>query len=79
MASTDPDFETNAADIIDLYLDPPATRRCSASDEETAIQALDGRDGALPLLPGRAPRTQVQDHAWPPRMIEEAEGPNHAP
>jgi len=27
MRSTDPDFETKAADVIELYLDSAATRR----------------------------------------------------
>jgi hypothetical protein len=30
MASDDPDFEAKAADIIGLYLDPPARAGCFA-------------------------------------------------
>jgi transposase len=54
--STDPDFEQKAADIIGLYLDPPAHAAVFCVDEKTAIQALDRRDPVLPLSPGRAER-----------------------
>jgi len=55
MASSDPDFESKAADIIGLYLNPPhAAVFCV--DEKTAIQALDRKDPRLPLSPGRAER-----------------------
>jgi transposase len=56
MRSTDPDFETQAADIIGLYLDPPQHAAVFCVDEKTAIQALDRRDRVLPLSPGRAER-----------------------
>ncbi len=56
MASTDPDFETKAADIIGLYLDPPRHAAVFCVDEKTAIQALDRRDRVLPLSPGRVER-----------------------
>ena len=56
MASTDPDFETKAADIIGLYLDPPRHAAIFCLDEKTAIQALDRRDRVLPLSPGRVER-----------------------
>lgn len=56
MRSTDPDFETKAADIIGLYLDPPAHAAVFCVDEKTAIQALDRRDPVLPMSPGRAER-----------------------
>jgi transposase len=54
--STDPDFEAKAADIIGLYLAPPAHAAVFCVDEKTAIQALDRRDPVLPLSPGRAER-----------------------
>ena len=38
MASNDPDFETKAADIIGLYLNPPAHAAMNCVDEKTAIQ-----------------------------------------
>lgn len=54
--STDPDFETKAADVIGLYLDPPQHAAVFSLDEKTAIQALDRLDPVLPLSPGRAER-----------------------
>jgi transposase len=56
MRSTDPDFETKAADVIGLYLDPPQHAVVFCVDEKTAIQALDRIDPRLPLSPGRAER-----------------------
>src|SRR6267378_2155063 len=56
MASNDPDFEKKAADIIGLYLNPPAHAAIFCVDEKTAIQALDRKDPVLPLSPGRAER-----------------------
>jgi transposase len=56
MASTDPDFESKAADIIGLYLQPPQHAAIFCVDEKTAIQALDRLDPVLPLSPGRAER-----------------------
>src|SRR5258706_13184673 len=54
MATNDPDFETKAADVIGLYLHPPAHAAVFCVDEKTAIQALDRLDPVLPLSPGRA-------------------------
>ncbi len=54
MRSTDPEFETKAADVIGLYLDPPQHAVVFCIDEKTAIQALDRLDPVLPLSPGRA-------------------------
>jgi transposase len=56
MASDDPDFESKAADIIGLYLNPPRHAAVFCVDEKTAIQALDRLDPVLPLSPGRAER-----------------------
>jgi len=56
LASDDPDFESRAADIIGLYLDPPQHAAVFCVDEKTAIQALDRLDPVLPLSPGRAER-----------------------
>jgi transposase len=56
MQSDDPDFETKAADVIGLYLNPPDHAAVFAVDEKTAIQALDRLDPLLPLSPGRAER-----------------------
>jgi transposase len=54
MVSNDPNFETKAADVIGLYLNPPAHAAVFSVDEKTAIQALDRKDRMLPLAPGRA-------------------------
>lgn len=54
--SNDPDFETKAADVIGLYMNPPQRAAVFCIDEKTAIQALDRRDPILPLSPGRAER-----------------------
>lgn len=56
MASNDPNFEAKAADVIGLYLNPPAHAAVFSVDEKTAIQALDRKDPVLPLSPGRAER-----------------------
>jgi transposase len=56
MASNDPEFESKAADIIGLYLNPPQHAAVFCVDEKTAIQALDRLVPVLPLSPGRAER-----------------------
>jgi len=56
MASNDPEFEKKAADVIDLYVNPPQNATVFCVDEKTAIQALDRRDPILPFSPGRAER-----------------------
>ncbi len=56
MASNDPDFESKAADVIGLYVNPPQHAAVFCVDEKTAIQALDRLDPVLPLSPGRAER-----------------------
>jgi transposase len=56
MASDDPDFETKAADVIGLYLNPPKHAAVFCVDEKSHIQALDRLDPVLPLSPGRLER-----------------------
>ena len=56
MKSDDRDFEAKVADIIGLYLRPPAHAAVFCVDEKSAIQALDRLDPVLPLSPGRAER-----------------------
>jgi transposase len=56
MASNDPEFESKAADIIGLYLNPPQHAAVFCLDEKSAIQALDRLDPVLPMSPGRAER-----------------------
>ena len=41
MRSSNTEFETKAADVIELYLDPPQHAVVFCIDEKTAIQALD--------------------------------------
>ena len=62
MASDDPEFETKAADIIGLYLNPPQHAAVFCVDEKTAIQALDRLDPVLPLSPGRVERHGFEYH-----------------
>jgi transposase len=56
LSSSDPDFESKAAVVIGLYLNPPQHAAVFSVDEKTAIQALDRKDPVLPLSPGRAER-----------------------
>lgn len=56
MASPDPDFESKAAEVIGLYVNPPQHAAVFCVDEKTAIQALDRLDPVLPLSPGRLER-----------------------
>jgi transposase len=56
LTSNDPDFERKAADVIGLYLQPPANAVVFSVDEKSHIQALDRLDPVLPLSPGRAER-----------------------
>ena len=64
LASNDPDFETKAADVIGLYLNPPQHAAVFSVDEKTAIQALDRKDPVLPLSPGRAERHGFEYQTW---------------
>ncbi len=56
VVSNDPEFESKAADVIGLYLKPPAHAAVFCVDEKTAIQALDRNVPVLPLSPGRVER-----------------------
>ncbi len=62
MASNDPAFETKAADVIGLYIDPPQHAAVFCVDEKTAIQALDRLDPVLPFSPGRLERHGFEYH-----------------
>jgi transposase len=50
--STDPEFETKLAEIVGLYLDPPARALVLCVDEKSQIQALNRTAPLLPLRPG---------------------------
>jgi hypothetical protein len=56
IANNDPDFESKAADIIGLYLEPRQHAAVFCVDEKTAIQGSDRLDPVLPLSPERAER-----------------------
>jgi len=52
--STDPAFAAKAADVIGLYLEPPAKAVVLCVDEKPSIQALERAQGYLKLPNGRA-------------------------
>jgi len=54
--STDPEFTRKAAEIVGLYLDPPAGAVVLSVDEKPAIQALERAQGWLRLPNGRSLR-----------------------
>lgn len=56
MLSDDPLFEEKAADILGLYLRPPAHAAVFCVDERSGVQTLDRMDPVLPLSAGRAER-----------------------
>jgi hypothetical protein len=56
MTSDDPDFESTAAAIIGLYLNPPQHAAMFCIDEKSAIQGLDRLDPVLPMSPRHAER-----------------------
>src|SRR4026207_977927 len=56
MQSAEPDFETKAADVIGLYVNPPDHAAVFAVDGETAIQALGRVPPGRALAPGPAGR-----------------------
>lgn len=60
--SDDPLFEEKAADILGLYLNPPAHAAVFSVDEKSGIQALDRMDPVLPFSPGRAERHGFEYH-----------------
>ena len=62
MASDDPDFETKAADILALYLNPPQHAVVFCVDEKSHIQALDRLDPVLPFSPGRLERHGFENY-----------------
>lgn len=56
--SPDPEFDAKQADIIGLYLDPPAGALVLSVDEKSQIQALDRTQPELPMRSGN-PRRQT--------------------
>jgi transposase len=60
--STDPDFVPKAADIVGLYMAPPANAVVLSVDEKPSIQALERAQGYLKLPNGRAMIGQSHDY-----------------
>jgi transposase len=60
--SDDPEFAAKAAEIVGLYLDPPANALVLAVDEKPHIQALERAQGYLKLPNGRALAGQSHDY-----------------
>ncbi|HLH95805.1 MAG TPA: IS630 family transposase [Xanthobacteraceae bacterium] len=60
--SNDPEFVTKAADVVGLYIDPPAKAIVLCIDEKPSIQALERAQGYLKLPNGRALCGQSHDY-----------------
>ena len=64
--SNDPEFAAKAADVVGLYIDPPAKAIVLCVDEKPSIQALERAQGRCldrpepRLLSGTAPRPCLQ-------------------
>jgi len=60
--SNDPDFAQKAADVVGLYVKPPARAIVLCVDEKPSIQALERAQGYLKLPNGRALTGQSHDY-----------------
>jgi transposase len=60
--STDPNFTAKAADVVGLYVAPPAKAIVLCVDEKPSIQALERAQGYLKLPNGRALTGQSHDY-----------------
>jgi transposase len=60
--SNDPTFVAKAADVVGLYVDPPAKAIVLCVDEKPSIQALERAQGYLKLSNGRALTGQSHDY-----------------
>ena len=60
--SNDPQFVAKAADVVGLYVDPPAKAIVLCVDEKPSIQALERAQGYLKLPNGRALTGQSHDY-----------------
>jgi transposase len=60
--SNDPEFVAKAADVVGLYIDPPAKAIVLCVDEKPSIQALERAQGYLRLPNGRALSGQSHDY-----------------
>jgi transposase len=72
--STDPQFAAKAADIVGLYVDPPAKAIVLCVDEKPSIQALERAQGYLKLPNGRALTGRSHDYqaAWHYNLVRGA-------
>jgi len=77
--SRDPAFAEKVADVVGLYLDPPAVPWCFSIDEKTQIQALDRTQPLLadrvPTRPRNALTTTFDMHDEPVRRAERGHRP----
>ena len=60
--SNDPEFADKAADVVELYVDPPAKTIVLCVDEKPSIQALERAQGYLKLRIGRSLTGQCHDY-----------------
>ena len=60
--SNDPQFAAKAADVVGLYINPPAKAIVLCVDEKPSIQALERAQGYLKLPNGRALTGQSHDY-----------------
>jgi transposase len=60
--STDPQLEAKIADVVGLYLHPPANAVVVCVDEKSQCQALERTQPILPMRPG-IPERQTHDYA----------------
>src|SRR6478735_8355910 len=60
--SNDPNFTAKAADVVGLYVAPPAKAIVLCVDEKPSIQALERAQGYLKLPNGRALTGQSHDY-----------------
>src|SRR5256885_5346531 len=60
--SNDPQFAAKAADVVGLYIAPPAKAMVLCIDEKPSIQALERAQGYLKLPNGRALTGQSHDY-----------------
>ena len=61
--SNDPKFAAKAADVVALYIDPPAKAIVLCIDQKPSIQALERAQGYLRLPNGRALTGQSHDYS----------------
>src|SRR4029453_17494534 len=75
--SNDPAFAAKAADVVGLYINPPAKAIVLCVDEKPSIQALGRAQGYLKLPNGRAPTAQSHDYKrhGPPPLFPPLEVP----